>query len=47
MSEKKLRSQALKIFRAALDASDPAGAVLRHVRVSGRHAGRGPPEIPL
>jgi len=35
VSEKKLKSQALKIFRAALDASDPARAVLRHVRLSG------------
>jgi glycerate 2-kinase len=35
VSEKKLRSQALKIFRAALDASDPTAAILRHVRVAG------------
>ena len=35
MSQKKLRSQALKIFRAALDASDPAGAILRHLRLTG------------
>jgi glycerate 2-kinase len=35
MSEKKLRSQAFKIFRAALDASDPTAAILRHVRITG------------
>ncbi|HSW51330.1 MAG TPA: glycerate-2-kinase family protein, partial [Bryobacteraceae bacterium] len=33
--ELKLRKQALGIFRAALDASDPAVAIRRHVRVSG------------
>ena len=32
----KLRSQALRIFRAALDASDPGRAILHHVRISGR-----------
>lgn len=31
--ERKLRQQALAIFRAALAAADPAAAVLRHVRV--------------
>jgi len=36
MSEKRLRAQALKIFRASLEASDPKAAILRHVRVS-RH----------
>jgi hydroxypyruvate reductase len=35
MSEKQLRTQALQIFRAALGAADPAGAILRHVRISG------------
>src|SRR5450759_3265639 len=35
MSERKLRVQARSIFRAALQASDPAEAVLRNVRVSG------------
>jgi len=30
-----LRRQALKVFRAALDASEPAAAILRHVRVRG------------
>ena len=35
MSEKQLRVQARSIFRAALEASDPAQAVLRNVRVSG------------
>jgi len=35
MSRSKLRNQALKIFRASLDASDPAGAILRHLRVTG------------
>jgi hydroxypyruvate reductase len=35
MSERQLRTQARKIFRAALEASDPAEAVLRNVRVSG------------
>lgn len=32
----KLRSQALRIFRAALDASNPGRAILHHVRISGR-----------
>jgi hydroxypyruvate reductase len=32
----KLRSQALRIFRAALAASDPGRAILHHVRISGR-----------
>src|SRR5271169_309799 len=31
--ERKLRQQALAIFRAALAAADPAAAVLRHVRL--------------
>jgi hydroxypyruvate reductase len=31
--ERKLRQQALEIFRAALAAADPAAAILRHVRV--------------
>jgi len=31
--ERKLRQQALAIFRAALAAADPAAAVLRHVRI--------------
>ena len=35
MSERQLRVQARAIFRAALEASDPAEAVLRNVRVSG------------
>ncbi len=35
MLEDKLRKQALRIFRAALDASDPANAVIRHVRLAG------------
>jgi hydroxypyruvate reductase len=35
MSERQLRIQARSIFRAALEASDPAEAVLRNVRVSG------------
>ncbi|RPI09413.1 MAG: glycerate kinase [Acidobacteriales bacterium] len=35
MSVKKLRSQAHTIFRAALEAADPASAVLRHVRIAG------------
>jgi glycerate 2-kinase len=35
MNEKKLRKDALRIFRAALDAADPVEAVLRHVRVDG------------
>src|SRR5512134_3976755 len=35
MSERQLRVQARSIFRAALEASDPAEAVLRNVRVSG------------
>ena len=30
-----LRRQALRIFRAALRAADPAEAVLRHVRLNG------------
>jgi glycerate 2-kinase len=47
VSEKKLRSQALKIFRAALDASDPAGAVLRHLRVSGDSLVAGPRKYAL
>jgi glycerate 2-kinase len=34
-SESKLRNQALRIFKAALKASDPATAIRRHVRVSG------------
>jgi hydroxypyruvate reductase len=33
--EAKLRNQAQRIFRAALDASDPAVAIRRHVRVAG------------
>src|SRR5690349_16367075 len=32
-AERKLRQQALAIFRAALAAADPAAAVLRHVRL--------------
>jgi len=32
----KLRSQALRIFKAALDASNPGRAILHHVRISGR-----------
>ncbi len=36
MRESRLRQQALQIFRAALRASDPAGAVRRHLRVSGK-----------
>ena len=35
MSKSKQRSQALKIFKAALDASDPIGAINRHLRVDG------------
>src|SRR5208337_3204328 len=31
--ERKLRQQALAIFRAALAAADPTAAILRHVRV--------------
>ena len=34
MTEKQLRADARRIFRAALEASDPARAILRHVRVS-------------
>jgi hydroxypyruvate reductase len=34
-SETKLRNQALRIFKAALGASDPVTAIRRHVRVSG------------
>ena len=44
MSEKKLRSQAHTIFRAALEASDPVSAVLRHVRISGGRLVRGQTE---
>ncbi len=36
MTEKTLRKHALAIFRAALEASDPVEAVLRHVRAEGR-----------
>ena len=35
MLESRLRKHALRIFRAALDASDPVSAILRHVRVVG------------
>jgi glycerate 2-kinase len=35
MSEERLRKQALRIFRAALEASDPANAVRRHLHVEG------------
>ncbi len=35
MLERRLRKHALKIFRSALEASDPVSAVLRHVRVAG------------
>ena len=35
MSKSKQRNQALKIFKAALDASDPIGAINRHLRVDG------------
>ncbi len=35
MLEQRLRRQALRIFRAALDASDPIVAVRRHVRLDG------------
>ena len=34
MTEKQLRADARRIFHAALEASDPARAILRHVRVS-------------
>ena len=36
MTEKTLRKHALAIFRAALEASDPVEAVLRHVHAEGR-----------
>ena len=35
MVETRLRKQALKIFRSALEAADPATAIERHVRVAG------------
>ncbi len=47
MNEKNLRKHALAIFRAALDASDPAAAVLRHVRVDGRILIAGKRRYPL
>jgi hydroxypyruvate reductase len=42
MSEKRLRASAVKIFRAALKASDPLEAVLRHVRVKNGRLLAGP-----
>lgn len=47
MTAKQLRRHAVQIFRAALDASDPAAAVLRHVRVAGRVLIAGKRRYPL
>src|SRR6266849_3147397 len=45
--ERKLRQQALEIFRAALYAADPAAAILRHVRVRDRTLLAGRTRYPL
>src|SRR6266849_5620707 len=45
--ERKLRQQALEIFRAALAAADPAAAILRHVRVRDRTLLAGRTRYPL